>query len=58
MDRIQNNELEMQLIVVEKKLAELKARWPSHSVQPKMITELEDLEEEKERLQRLLDTSR
>ena len=54
MDRIQQHELEFQLDTVERKLAELKARWPFHSVQPKMVAELEDLEEEKERLLHLL----
>ena len=49
-------ELELQLKVVEKKLEELKSRWPSHSVQPKMVSELEDLEEERDRLRRLLDS--
>ena len=57
MDRDQQHELELQLNAVEKKLTELKSRWPFHSVQPKMVAELEDLEEEKERLQCLLDTS-
>ena len=43
-------ELQLQLINVEKKLADLKARWPAHSVQPKMVAEREDLEEERDRL--------
>ena len=47
-------ELELQLNVVEKKLAELKSRWPFHSVQPKMVSDLEDLEEERERIRGLL----
>lgn len=55
MDRDQQQELEFQLNVVEGKIAELKLRWPFHSVQPKMVAELEDLEEERERLQRLLE---
>ena len=59
MDRDQQHEhvreLQLQMNVVEKRLAELKSRWPFHSVQPKMVAELEDLEEERERLQRLLD---
>lgn len=29
---------------IEKKIAELKARWPAHSVPPRMWQELEDLE--------------
>ena len=47
-------ELLLQLNVVESKLADLKARWPYHSVQAKMVAELEDLEEERERLRGLL----
>lgn len=43
-----------QLNVVEAKLADLKARWPYHSVQAKMVAELEDLEEERDRLGGLL----
>jgi hypothetical protein len=31
---------------IEEKLADLKARWPAHSVPPHMWQELEDLEEE------------
>jgi len=37
------------------KLADLKARWPHHSVQAKMVAELEDLEEERDRLRGLLE---
>lgn len=48
------HEIELQLRVVEEKITELKSRWPYHSVQPKMVAELEDLEEERERLRRLL----
>ena len=46
--------LMLQLSNVEKKLADLKARWPYHSVQPRMVAEREDLEEERERLLSLL----
>ena len=55
MDRDQKPEpeLEFQLNSIEKKLAELKSRWPFHSVQPKMVADLEELEEERERLMRL-----
>jgi uncharacterized small protein (DUF1192 family) len=31
-------------------IAELKAHWPAHSVQPWLVQQLEDLEEELERL--------
>ena len=33
---------------LEKKLADLKGRWPAHSVPPSMWQELEELEEELE----------
>jgi len=51
---IDQQELMLQLCNVEKKLADLKARWPFHSVQPRMVAEREDLEEERERLLNLL----
>ena len=47
-------ELLLQLNLVEAKLTDLKARWPAHSVQAKMVTELDDLEEERDRLRGLL----
>ncbi|MDR3543928.1 MAG: hypothetical protein P4L69_23670 [Desulfosporosinus sp.] len=55
-DQLNENEDEtgLQLNIVERKLAELKSRWPSHSVQPKMVADLEDLEEERDRLRHLL----
>ncbi len=31
---------------IEQKIAELKARWPAHSVPPRLWEELEDLESE------------
>ena len=31
---------------LEEKIADLKKRWPAHSVPPAMVWELEDLEEE------------
>jgi len=48
-------ELLLQLNVVEAKLVDIKARWPAHSVQAKMVAELEDLEEERDRLRGLLE---
>lgn len=51
---IDSQELILQLSIVEKKLADVKARWPFHSVQPRMVAEREDLEEERERLRSLL----
>jgi len=37
---------------IEQKIAELKARWPAHSVPPFMWEELEELEEELEEARR------
>ena len=37
---------------LEEQIAELKARWPAHSVQPWMLQQLEDLEAELEALQK------
>jgi hypothetical protein len=37
---------------IEEKIAELKARWPAHSVPPSMWMELEKLEEELEEAQK------
>ncbi len=34
---------------IEEKIADLKARWPAHSVPPSMWQELESLEEELEK---------
>ena len=51
---IEQQEMILQLNEVEKKLADLKARWPFHSVQPKMVAEREDLEEERDRLRHLI----
>jgi hypothetical protein len=34
---------------IEEKIADLKARWPAHSVTPSMWMQLEELEEELER---------
>jgi hypothetical protein len=33
---------------IEDKIADLKARWPAHSVHPSMVQELEELEEKLE----------
>ena len=37
---------------LEEKLADLKGRWPAHSVPPSMWHEFEDLEEELEKAKR------
>jgi len=50
MDENQKYELRAQIKALEKKLADLKLRWPAHSLKPAMMVELEDLEEERERL--------
>jgi len=34
---------------LEEKIADLKARWPAHSVHPSMVQELEELEDELEK---------
>ena len=34
---------------LESQIAELKSRWPAHSVPPTMLQQLEDLEEELEK---------
>jgi len=40
---------------IEGKIADLKARWPAHSVPPSMWQQLEDLEEELEEAQKTED---
>jgi len=42
---------------IENKLRDLQARWPAHSLKPAMLQELEALEEERDHLQELLDSS-
>ena len=41
-------ELEKRYQELERQIAELKVRWPAHSVPPRMLQELEELEEELE----------
>jgi hypothetical protein len=41
---------ENQIRNVENQIADLKSRWPAHSVPPAMIEQLDELEEELERL--------
>jgi uncharacterized membrane protein len=43
---------------IEDKIADLKARWPAHSVPPSMWQQLEDLEEELEEAQKSEDIAR
>ncbi|WP_407308488.1 hypothetical protein [Desulfosporosinus sp. SB140] len=54
--QLKRQELQLQLNEIENKLADLKARWPYHSVQPRMVAEREDLEEERERLLGLINS--
>lgn len=51
MDRIQS---EQRLSQLEKELADLRLRWPAHSVKPVMLQELEELEEEIDTLKKRL----
>jgi len=37
---------------LENRIAELKSRWPAHSVPPAMLQQLEELEEELEKLKK------
>jgi len=48
----QNPELAERIRELEKKIADLEARLPAHSVPPAMLEELEELEEELERLKK------
>jgi hypothetical protein len=41
---------------IEEKIADLKARWPAHSVPPSMWQRLEELEDELEQAKRAEDT--
>ena len=38
---------------IEEKIADLKARWPAHSVPPSMWQQLEELENELEKIKRV-----
>jgi len=38
------------ILELEEQIAELKANWPAHSVQPWMLEQIEELEEELEAL--------
>jgi hypothetical protein len=44
------NEREKRIMELEEQIADLKKRLPAHSVKPAMISRLEELEEELERL--------
>ena len=46
------SDIQERIAEVEAKIAELKAHWPAHSVQPWLLEQLEELEDELEALQR------
>lgn len=48
------NVLEQKILEVESKIKETRKRFPFHSVQPYLIQELEDLEEELDQLREQL----
>jgi len=47
---------EERLAQLENELADLRSRWPAHSVKPQMIEEMEKMEDEIEQLKRMLGT--
>jgi len=50
-----SGQVEKKLQEVEAQLKDLKARWPAHSLKPAMLLQLEDLEEERDRLRHLVE---
>lgn len=48
-------QLKKELEEIEFQIKDLKARWPAHSLKPSMLIQLEDLEEERDRLKRLVE---
>ena len=46
------SDLQKRIDKLEEEIAELKARWPAHSLQPWMLEQLEDMEDELEALRR------
>ena len=46
---MEENSAEKRIREIEEKIADLKARWPAHSVPPHMWQQLEELEEELEK---------
>lgn len=44
--------LEERILKVKEKIEDVKKRWPFHSVQPALVRELEDLQEELEGLEK------
>ncbi|RKO66285.1 histidine kinase [Desulfofundulus salinus] len=48
-----NGDLKEEIARLEEEIAELKRRWPAHSVKPAMVEQLEGLEEKLEHLRRM-----
>lgn len=48
-------QLNKKLQEIEFQIKDLKDRWPAHSLKPSMLLQLEDLEEERDRLKRLVE---
>ena len=54
---VNENELEKEVLALEKKIEELKKRMPAHSIPIEMMQELEDLEDELNAKKKKLDAS-
>ncbi len=48
-----NKDLKEEIARLEEEIAELKRRWPAHSVKAEMVEQLEELEEKLERLRQM-----
>lgn len=46
-------DIEEQIAILTKELADLQKRWPAHSVKPHMVEELERLEDELDNLRKI-----
>lgn len=49
--------LHEQLRKIEGEIEDLRKRWPAHSLKPAMLQQMEDLEEERDRLKNLIKSS-
>ncbi|GAW28371.1 MULTISPECIES: histidine kinase [Carboxydocella] len=49
---MKTNNAEQEIKELEARIADLKKRWPAHSLRPAMVQELEELEERLEELKR------
>lgn len=54
MDKNKGLDPEHRLQQLQKELADLKSRWPAHSVKPSLVIQLDELEEEIANLEELL----